>query len=77
MGVPPNIPGFGLLKLSYTAALAAGTRLGPRQVVSAMRPENTRIQIPAAASIDFGRRLDSLAVEDDQAYTDKCIGGDF
>lgn len=49
MGVAPNIPGFGLLKLSYTVTLAAKTRLGPRQVGSAMRPENTPIRMTAAA----------------------------
>ena len=76
VSVPPNIPGSGLLKLSYTVTLAAKIRLGPRQVVSAMRPENTPIRMTAAAPIGFRRRgPDSLAVEDDQGYADKCIGG--
>lgn len=76
MSVPPNIPGSGLLKLSYTVTFAAKTRLGSRQAVSAMRPENTPIRMTAAAPIGFRRRgPDSLAVEDDQGYADKCIGG--
>ena len=41
-----------------------------------MRPENTPTRMTAAAPIGFRRRgPDSLAVEDDQEYADKCMGG--